>query len=338
MVRAIASLFAVLAAVTLAISASETLEIGRLALIDASEEVPYAYWYYIPESARDGRTLGLVWHATPGGDSPVDPLFWSRFDLRQFLACQPSYAAAPVDLPDEYGFILFSIAVPEPPVSFYSSYPERPLGTPVSLSSLPTFVETDVAAALLDPDLKALQAVEDLRRRLSEAEIPFEPRLFLMGVYRGAEWAHRFSLLHPTEVRAVAPVCGNWYTMPPETTAGWNLPWPLGMADFAMLGRGEFHQTAFSTLPYLVVVSANERVWYVDQTPAQQGASAAALEVYAERFGRIPPERGEAFAREWQSAGYPFTLSWSEGGHGWIDAVRVRVFEFFAKHLSRNAP
>lgn len=323
------SLLLVLVSVFIA-SATDDLVIGRLTLVETSETVPYAYWYYVPESALTSNIVGLVWHATPGDSEPDDPVFWAKFDLGTFLACNDGISSPRVNLPEKHGLVLFSIAVPEPLPTFYDQHTGMPLGTPAALTSLQPFQSFDVDELFLDPDLKALESIEDLKRRLTEAGIVFDPRLLLTGVYRGAESAHRFTLLHPEEVLAVAPVCGNWYTMPMETLDDEPLPWPLGLADFEDLGRDPFDQQAFAQIPYYVTVSTREIVWYSEMTPEEQGIEMAVLERYSDHFGAIPPERGESFAAAWMDAGYPFELMWSEGGHGWIDPVRVRVFEFFS--------
>ena len=317
--------------------AASDLVIGSLALVERSENVPYAYWYYVPESAVTGEVTGLVWHATPGGSTPDDPTFWARFDLGTFLACNDKVGPR-VNLPERNNLILFSIAVPEPSFSFYEQHPDEPLGTPVALSSLLAFREAIIDPQFLDPDLKALASIEHLKLQLDAAGIPYDPRLFITGVYGGAEWAHRFALLHPGEVRAVAPVCGNWYTMPYDRLNGATLPWPLGLARFEELGRGPFDQAAFSEIPYYVTASSRELVWYSEMTPEEQGIDPSALSLYVSLFGTIPPERGSSFALAWKSAGYPFELAWSEGGHGWIDPVRVRVFEFFAEFELNATP
>ena len=310
-------------------SESVDLELGRLTLVEASEDNPYAYWYYVPERALTADVLGLVWHATPGDAMPDDPVFWARFDLNGFLSCDTPKGAR-INLPEQYGMVLFSIAVTEPLPAFYEEYSGQPLGTPVALSSLLPFETIGADPAFLDPDLKALATVDHLKQQLTNAGIAYDPRLFITGVYSGAEWAHRFTLLHPREIRAAAPVCGNWYTLPYEQLDGLDLPWPLGMHAFEELGRGLFDSKAFSETTYYVTVSANELVWYNEMSPEEQGIAMEPLERYASLFGSIPPERGESFANAWAEAGYPFQLIWSEAGHGWTSPVRIRVFEFFS--------
>lgn len=317
-------------------TASDGLVVGRLTWVGASDEAPYAYWYYVPESVLDGRIAGLVWHATPGGADPDDPAFWARFDLPQFLACRSEWARPPVNLPEARGFVLFSVVIPRPDPAFYVGNAGSAIGFPDALSSLGLL--DGIAEAYRDPDRKALDSIDDLKRRLCEASIRFDPRLFVTGVYRGAEWAHRFTLLHPTEVRAVAAVCGNVYTIPIEELADEPLPWPLGLAGFDALGRGGLDWEAYRSVVYYVVASSRENVWYNEMTPEQQGIEAADLARYVDRFGSIPPEREASLTGELVAAGIDCRLVWSEGGHGWIDAVRSRVFDFFAGFALATVP
>lgn len=320
--------FVLLLVLPCCLSASEGLVTGRLTLVEASATVPYAYWYYVPESVLDGRVAGLAWHATPGGTNPDDSVFWARFDLPQFLACCQDRAKPPISLPETHGLVLFSVAVPRPDPAFYESNPGVPLGYPDALNSLGLLEEFE--ERYRDPDLKALESIDDLRRRLTGAGIPFDPRLFLTGVYNGAEWAHRFALLHPNDVRAIAPVCGNVFTMPLEGLEDRPLPWPLGLAGFEVLGRGALDWETYLDVPYYVTTSSRENLWYNEMTPEEQGLGTDDLDRYVSHFGAIPPERAASFVKELLAAGVDCRLTWSEGGHGWIDPVRLRVFEFFA--------
>ena len=334
--RAIAAVLIILAAPAAPALGAGDLVVGRLTLVEASEAVPYAYWYYVPESVLDGRVAGLVWHATPGGTDPDDPVFWARFDLPQFLACRPGWAKPPIDLPEEHGLILFSIAVPRPAVAFYESCTGISVGFPDALSSLGNPGALD--ASYHDPDLRALASIGDLERRLSTAGIRFDARLFLTGVYRGAEWAHRFALLHPDRIRAVAPVAGNVYTIPVTALDDGPLPWPLGLAGFESLGRGSIDWPTYLGIPYYVTTSIHETLWYNRMTPEEQGIEGRHLLRYVECFGSIPPEREASFAEALLAVGLDVQLIWSEGGHGWTDPVRIRVFEFFASFERLSGP
>ena len=318
------------------LTAGPGLVVGRLTWVEASESVPYGYWYYVPESALDGRVIGLVWHATPGGTDPDDSAFWARFDLPKFLACRTLWGRPPTNLAETHGMTLFSIAVPRPAASFYEARSGEPLGLPDAISSFGRLESID--QTYRNPDLQAIQSIADLESRLSDRGIPFDPRLFLTGVYTGAEWAHRFSLLHPERVRAVAPVAGNVYTMPFYDVDGRPLFWPLGLSGLETLGRERVNWPVYARIPYYITTSIHENVWYDRMTPEEQGIEMDSLDRYVEHFGSIPPEREASLASALSGVGLDARLVWSEGGHGWTDAVRGRVFEFFASFELSDSP
>ena len=102
------------------------------------------------------------------------------------------------------------------------------------------------------------------------------------------------------------------------------------LARFEELGRGTVDWPAYLTVPYYVTTSIHETLWYNRMTPGEQGIDVEHLDRYVKRYGSSPPEREAAFAGALAEAGLDVRLIWSEGGHGWTDPVRNRVFEFFA--------
>lgn len=51
-------------------------------------------------------------------------------------------------------------------------------------------------------------------------------RLALFGFSGGAQFVHRFAMLHPARVRAAVAASAGWYLMP-----GLDLPWPYGLGE-----------------------------------------------------------------------------------------------------------
>lgn len=89
-------------------------------------------------------------------------------------------------------------------------------------------------------DLALIDTVQDVRRRHGLAD----GGLLLFGYSAGAQFAHRFAMLHPERVAALAVGAAGWYCWPDET-----LPYPLGWggAD-AAFGR-PVDAAAFLRLP-----------------------------------------------------------------------------------------
>ena len=75
-------------------------------------------------------------------------------------------------------------------------------------------------------------------------------RIALFGFSGGAQFAHRFTLLHPDRVRACIPTSAGWYTMPDP-----DLPWPLGLGDMPL---GSFDPAA-RRVPFHLIVGQRER-------------------------------------------------------------------------------
>lgn len=87
-------------------------------------------------------------------------------------------------------------------------------------------------------DLALLAIVEDAASRLGTQR---EFRLF--GFSGGAQFAHRFAILHPQRVQACIPVSAGWYCWP-DAAMEWPLGWrgaPRGPVDVATLANVPFH-------------------------------------------------------------------------------------------------
>lgn len=94
-------------------------------------------------------------------------------------------------------------------------------------------------------DLALLDILDDASSRfgLSARQVA------LFGFSGGAQFAHRFALLHADRVRTCVPVSAGWYTMPdPELT------WPLGLAQSPI----PIHPQSQS-IPFHVIVGQRER-------------------------------------------------------------------------------
>ncbi|MFC7538118.1 hypothetical protein ACFQPG_12220 [Sphingomonas sp. GCM10030256] len=85
----------------------------------------------------------------------------------------------------------------------------------------------------------AYQQVVDRRRQLRADDALFDilaqvaarwpisgDKVDLFGFSGGAQFAHRFALLHPERVRTCVPVSAGWYSWPDEA-----IDWPLGLRD-----------------------------------------------------------------------------------------------------------
>lgn len=94
-------------------------------------------------------------------------------------------------------------------------------------------------------DLALLDILDDASSRFGLAT----QQIAMFGFSGGAQFAHRFALLHADRVRSCVPVSAGWYTMPdPE------LAWPLGLAQSPL----PIHPQSQS-IPFHVIVGQRER-------------------------------------------------------------------------------
>lgn len=75
----------------------------------------------------------------------------------------------------------------------------------------------------------AMRSDEALSEMLDDAAHRFgldTAGIDLFGFSGGAQFAHRYAMLHPARVRTCVATAAGWYTMPDPAA-----PWPLGLAD-----------------------------------------------------------------------------------------------------------
>jgi hypothetical protein len=132
--------------------------------------------------------------------------------------------------------------------------------------------------------------------------------------------AHRFSLLYPREVAAVAVLSAGSYTLPEDADAGHSLlEFPFGVADLQRVAGGAFDPVAFSRIPFWIGVGGG------DTNPADTARAWDPLE------GRTRVERAQAFARQLQARGVSTSLHIFGGaGHEETGAMRASACAFLA--------
>jgi poly(3-hydroxybutyrate) depolymerase len=182
----------------------------------------------------------------------------------------------------------------------------------------------------LDPDQVRRDAEENLPRvRALVARLPallpgVRPRagLLLYGFSRGAQMAHRFGLVYPREVAAVAVLSAGSYTLPEDQDAARApLDFPFGVADLEAVGGAPFDPVAFGRLPFWIGVGG------ADANPADTARAWDRLE------GRTRVERAQAFARQLQARGVNASLHVFGGtGHEETGTMRAGACAFLAAH------
>jgi putative flippase GtrA/poly(3-hydroxybutyrate) depolymerase len=167
--------------------------------------------------------------------------------------------------------------------------------------------------------------VEQTRRLVSGLEL--QPRLLVYGFSRGAQMAHRFSMVYPTSVAAAATLSAGSYTLPDvEDTAHRPLRFPFGIADLPVLEDRPFDRHAFEQIPFWVGVGAE------DTNPDD---TSRAWDVYE---GRTRVDRAEVFADDLRRHGERVDLRvFERAGHEETGTMRLSACAFLAAHTASSA-
>ena len=116
-------------------------------------------------------------------------------------------------------------------------------------------------------DLQLIAMIQDARRRLTEAGIPAEKKVFLWGYSAAGSFTIRFTILHPEVVRAASLGGCSVPTLPLTKVNGHNARYPIGVADLKQLTGSPFNARAFRSVPIQIFrgsVDNNDEVAYDD--------------------------------------------------------------------------
>jgi hypothetical protein len=130
-------------------------------------------------------------------------------------------------------------------------------------------------------DLQLIAMIADARKRLASTGHVIDKRIFMHGFSASGAFTSRFTLLHPSIVKASAPGSpGGWPTAP---VPSWNIPsygvttlrYPVGIADVESLGGKPFDLETYKRVPHYIYVGD------IDQNDALDTRSFPSNEVTA---------------------------------------------------------
>jgi pimeloyl-ACP methyl ester carboxylesterase len=96
-----------------------------------------------------------------------------------------------------------------------------------------------------------LALIDMLKAVGQETGVPHD-RLYLFGYSGGAQFAHRFMMLHPEKVHAIAVAAAGWYTMPDPDFA-----YPYGIGSHPLSGQA-FDVDRFVAIPRHLLVGSED--------------------------------------------------------------------------------
>lgn len=183
-------------------------------------------------------------------------------------------------------------------------------------------------------DLQLLAMVDDAREKLLAQGLTVSSQILLSGFSASGTFAQRFTLLHPTRVRAAAYGGINGVlTLPLERHDGRELPYPVGVQDLPELTGAPFASQAWALVPQYVYMGAkdnNDAVAFAD------GYSAEERRTIHELLGeRMMPERWQAVQALYRASGARVEFrTYADRGHGTDGAMHQDIEQFFRGVLS----
>lgn len=130
-----------------------------------------------------------------------------------------------------------------------------------------------------------------LREAAGELQVATQ-RIVLIGFSGGAQFAHRYGMLHPHRVEKLIAVAAGWYTFPDCDT-----PYPRGLDVRGKLRRANPNPESFLAVPTTVIVGEEDRddtnLRHGDRLDRQQGSTRVerarrwvlAMRMAARRYG-----------------------------------------------------
>lgn len=158
--------------------------------------------------------------------------------------------------------------------------------------------------------------------------LPVQHRALVYGFSRGAQVAHRFALLYPNEVRAVAALSAGTYTLPKDQLSDKDpsrLDFPFGIADSASYTGVPFDRVALRGVPFWIGVG------FLDQKPED------VPQLWTSYIGDCRVDRATTFVGALRELGVQAELTiFPNTGHQDTPAIRASALEFLSSALLRR--
>jgi len=155
---------------------------------------------------------------------------------------------------------------------------------------------------------------------------PIRHKVLVYGFSRGAQVAHRFALMYPERVLAVASMSAGTYTLPVATSTpagGIPLEFPVGVADLQRYCGKPFDPASVRQVSFWIGVGDR------DNSPGDVPQS------WDQYIGDTRVERAKAFAKAMENLGAPVRLEIIPGlGHGESAQSRADSLAFLRQQES----
>jgi hypothetical protein len=190
--------------------------------------------------------------------------------------------------------------------------------------------------ALRRIDLQLIAMAGDAKRRLANLGRPVNDKLLITGFSASGQFASRFTFLHPNLVAAAAYGGLNSFIMVPVTAKqSKRLEFPLGLADYKDITGYSFDRAAYSRIPQLAYMGANDdndAVLFDDGYPEPERS------LVFELFGRkMMPDRWDAVQAIYQEQQLPVKFRiYPNIGHGTDRKIHADLADFFRSAVKQS--
>lgn len=180
-------------------------------------------------------------------------------------------------------------------------------------------------------DLQLLAMIDHAQETLAAEGIESEPRFLLQGFSASGMFANRFTVLHPSRVRAVASGSpGGWPIVPVAEWSDEPLPYPIGVSDLEALTGRPFDAQSYREVPQLIVMGSLDDNDSVDFRDGWDETAAAQVD---RLFGADPASRWPRAQELYETVGSRAQFLMVEGvGHD-RRALQQHSTIFFAEVL-----
>ena len=182
-------------------------------------------------------------------------------------------------------------------------------------------------------DLQLLAMFEDAKGYFDENGLKLQDRFFMTGFSASGTFANRFSMLHPSKIKAVcAGGLNSILILPLEESEGETLNFPIGIADVETVTGYKVDLESFGNLPQFWFMGADDNN---DAARFDDGYNTEERKLIFNLLGEaMMPERWERVQRVYKANNIHARFETYEGiGHGTNLKINNDISSFFRKHL-----
>ena len=282
----------------------------------------YPYFLYVPPSVAEAEERVPLFVQTSNSPRSSEDFSYHKRKARDQIGGFPRTIA------DELAIPALVPVIPRPRDK--SEFEGRPWFQGLDVHSLQV---SDHPAERID--LQVLRMVDDARQRLREESYQTSESVLMNGFSSSAEFANRFSILHPERVLSVsAGGLTGMVVLPREEAKGHTLPYHIGIANMEELVGKPFNKTAFSDVAhYYYMGSDDTEDNFPYETLWPDDLEAIARDVYGER---IIADRFPYCAKIYQEEGVDASFEIYDGVGHRMGPARDDLIEFHREALAQR--